>query len=97
MKFTYLDLDNQWEYTFDFDDEDWGWGPVDHGFLVTVTALGSDYGLTVQKRVQIHRDPVRIVQGYIKWAEYHLREDDPLVSPSARKFAQRLVNLLVFS
>jgi hypothetical protein len=94
MKFTYLDPDNQWEYTFDFDDD--GWGP-DHGFLVTVTALGSDYGLINQKRVQIHRDPIRIVQGYIEWAEYHLREDDPMVSPSARKFAQRLVNLLVFS
>jgi hypothetical protein len=91
MKFTYLDPVSQWEYTFDFDNE---WAKP--GMMMTITAIGSDYGIA-SDRIQIHKDPIPFNKNQIMWKEYHLRGKDPLTSDTARDFAQRIVNLLVFS
>lgn len=92
MKFFFVDPETEWEYQFDFDSGE----TFKPGFMITVFVPGTHVGKSANEKVQIHRDPVTIIDGKPEWHEWHIREQDPLTSASARAFAQRIVNNLIF-
>lgn len=87
MKFEYVDPVSDWQYIIDFS-HDLAPKP---GFLLEIKVKSSSLVGPVIN-VMIHRDPIRIENGIIKWAEYHIRKDNPLASETFRKFAQKIVD-----
>ena len=43
-----------------------------------------------------HKDYLYINNNRINWQSYHLREDEPMISPVARKIADRVAKNLAF-
>lgn len=91
MKFKYQELAVDREYFFTFDPEIYHNNPGPG----TWTEMLLEIKIPSTKAI-IHRVDVVIVDGKLRWHDYHVRTEFPLISDTARAKAQQLLDNKAF-